>query len=95
MMEIKQNKQREKQMEKTNLDSLNELLGAVRASQFIVGSFSADKGLSFSANPVFHNSPTTARTECKRLASIYPGKAFIFVKVAGAELIPTVQSISI
>jgi hypothetical protein len=37
-----------------------------------------------------------ARAECRRLAKLYPGKTFFFVKLEGAEMtVPQPQSISI
>jgi len=70
-------------------------LNNVRAGSFIVGSID-DKGeFGFSTIPVIHPNATSARVECKRLSSTNPGKAFIFVQLRGAELVPMNTSISI
>jgi hypothetical protein len=70
-------------------------LDQVRIGGFIVGSIDENASVSFSSIPRIHETATDARTECKRLAASQPGKAFIFVKLAGAELIPAAKSISI
>jgi hypothetical protein len=84
-----------------NLNTMNDklntqsaFLSAVRSAYFIVGSVDASGSLSFAANPAKHENSSLARLECKRLAAAYPGKAYIFVKFAGAELVPN-QYISI
>lgn len=70
-------------------------LANVRNGKYIVGSIDIERGLSFNSNPATHDTPQTARTECARLAKMYPGKAFVFVKMAGAELVPVSQTVSI
>lgn len=70
-------------------------LNEVRRGGFIIGSIDASANVSFAINPVIHNDAQSARAECKRLAGINPGKAFIFVKLVGAELVPTQRAISI
>ena len=70
-------------------------LANVRNGKYIVGSIDIEGGLSFSAFPATHDTPQTARTECARLAKLHPGKAFTFVKFAGAELVPVARTISI
>ena len=64
-------------------------LDQVRQGGFIVGSIDTIGSISFSSNPVVHSTATQARAECARLARIHPGKAFVFVKLAGAEMVPT------
>ena len=44
---------------------------------------------------MIHTDALAARTECKRLATARPGKAFIFVKLAGAEMVPAQRAVSI
>ena len=70
-------------------------LDQVRQGGFIVGSIDDNASVSFSSTPRIHNTAQEARTECKRLATAQPGKAFIFVKLAGAELVPQATTISI
>ena len=60
-----------------------------RAESYIVGSVSEAGYISFNTNPVLHSSPNSARTECKRLAGLSPGKLFVFVRLVGAEMVPT------
>ena len=64
-------------------------LDNVRKGVFIVGSIDEQGTISFAPNPMVHADATAARTECKRLAQVRPGKAFTFVKFAGAEMVPT------
>lgn len=68
---------------------------SIKAGKFIVGSFTEQSGLSFSEKPVTHDTAIEARTECKRLAKLNPGKLFVFVKLAGAELLPVNTTVSI
>lgn len=70
-------------------------LDQVRQGGFLVGSIDDNATVSFSSTPRIHNTAGEARTECKRLAATQPGKAFIFVKLAGAELVPQTTSVSI
>ena len=70
------------------LHNIETALNAIRAKNFIVGSIGPSNGISFSANPVLHTSAQTARAECSRLAKTYPGKVYVFVQLAGAELVP-------
>jgi len=58
----------------------------VRNKQYIVGSFAPGAGVSFNPTPTVQYSIGQARTECKRLAKLYPGKTFFFVKMEGAEM---------
>jgi transaldolase len=69
-------------------------LEAVRAGALIIGTIDKQGSVSFAADPVVHSDATAARAECKRLAQRNPGKAFVFVKLIGAEMVPT-NSISI
>ena len=70
-------------------------LDQVRQGGYIVGSIDANATVSFSGTPRIHNTTQEARLECKRLAASQPGKAFIFVKLAGAELVPQATAVSI
>ena len=69
-------------------------LDQIRQGGFIIGSVDTEGKISFSPNPIVHYGEQPARTECKRLAIQNPGKAFIFVKLAGAELVPESKPIS-
>lgn len=76
----------------------NEIIAhdAVRNKQYIVGSFHATTGISFSNAPAVQYSPMQARAECKRLAKMYPGKTFVYVQLQGAEMtVPQPQTVSI
>lgn len=69
---------------------------AIRNRQYIVGSFSPTTGISFSTEPTIQYSSMQARTECKRLAKMYPGKTFVYVQLQGAEmLVPQPTTVSI
>ena len=70
-------------------------LNNVRNGKFIIGSISTTGELSFSNTPATHDTPQSARVECARLAKLHPGKAFVFVKFTGAELVPMTRTISI
>ncbi len=63
-------------------------LQAVREGKIVVGSIDANGNFSMSASPVAHSFPSEARAECRRLAKLYPGKAFIMLTLEGAELVP-------
>ena len=87
---------KQEKMEKTQKINHQQLaLDHVRANVYIVGSIDQNGSISFSANPMVHHNPQDARKECKRLASINTGKAFVFVRMVGAELVPTAQAVSI
>ena len=79
----------------TKAANINAAIDHIKHGRFIVGSFSADLGLSFSETPAVHFDSGSARKECKRLAAMHPGKLFLFVKLSGAEMMPTVQSVSV
>lgn len=69
---------------------------AIRNKQLIVGSFHPTTGMSFSNTPTVQYSAAQARAECKRLAKIYPGKTFFYVRLEGAELtVPQPTTVSI
>jgi hypothetical protein len=82
----------EKQMEQTKQ---NMALDNVKAGKFIVGSVDFSGAVSFSSYPVPHDTAQQARSECRRLSALNSGKAFIFAKLTGAELVPMSKSISI
>jgi hypothetical protein len=84
-----------KMMDVKKENSLNPVLDNIRAGHFIVGSFSTPGGLTFSSSPVLHTSADAARIECKRLASLNPGRLYLFVRLSGAELVPTQHSVSV
>jgi len=69
---------------------------AIRDGKFIVGSIDKYGAVSFSESPALHDTPASARAECKRLAAATAGKTYIFVRLAGAErVIPTPNTLSI
>lgn len=68
---------------------------SVKSNNFIVGSVSTDGTLSFSINPMQHVTAGAARAECARLARINPGRLYIFVQLAGGELVPIMSTLSI
>lgn len=69
-------------------------LQAVKQHDIIIGSFDSNGFFSAAQNPSPHPTVVEARTECKRLARLTPGKAFVFLTLSGAEMVP-VQTISI
>ena len=85
-------KYNEQAMEQTGQDVV---LDSVRRGLFMVGSVDVNGVVSFATKPIMHDNAHAARAESKRLAAANPGKAFIFVKLAGAELIPSARTISI
>ena len=78
----------------TTIHTQTDAISAIRAKQFIIGSISANGGISFSLTPAVHNTATEARKECKRLAQLSSGKMYFFVQLSGAEMVP-VTSVSI
>ncbi len=62
------------------------LHSTIRNKQYIVGSFTPGVGISFNTTPTVQYSTMLARSECKRLAKLYPGKTFFFVKLEGGEM---------
>lgn len=65
------------------------LISAIKIRSFIVGSQDPVTGsISFAAHPATHSTSSAARTECKRLAAMSPGKLYLFVELVGAELVP-------
>lgn len=66
-----------------------EAINATRAGQYVIMSVSSNGDFSMSVSPVPHANALLARAECQRLASINPGKLFVFVKLAGGEMVPT------
>jgi len=67
---------------------------AIKNQLFIVGSISSSGDVSFNPNPAIHLCASDARLECKRLAVNTPGKLYVFVKLAGAEMSPIASTIS-
>ena len=63
-------------------------ISAIRSGHFLVGSIAANGDFSVSASPVVHTNAISARSESKRLAASSPGKAFVILKLNGAELVP-------
>ncbi len=77
-----------KEPKMNSISTQNEAIQAIKSQFYIVGSVDSSGNLSFSSNPVIQASVPSARAECKRLASITPGKMYVFVKLCGAELVP-------
>lgn len=77
-----------KEPKMNSISTQNEAISAIKSQFYIVGSVDSSGNVSFSANPVLQGSVASARAECKRLASITPGKMYVFVKFCGAELVP-------
>lgn len=78
-------------LEKQKMEKMtnqNHALNSVRNGGFIICSIDKSGNLSFALNPIVHSDANAARAECRRLAGINRGKAFIFVKLSGAELVP-------
>lgn len=75
--------------------NLNNVIDHIKAGQYMVGSFTPSKGLSFSATPAIHNTEASARKECYRLAQVNPGSLYLFVKLCGGEMVPTVSNVSV
>ena len=56
----------------------------ISARNYIVGSVDFDGYWSFAGKPVFHATEADAKRECDRLARANSGKAYVYVKLAGA-----------
>lgn len=73
-------------MNNTKINNETALHSAVRNNLYIIGSFHPSTGISFNATPTVQYSTMQARAECKRLAKLYPGKTFVFVRLQGGEM---------
>jgi hypothetical protein len=78
----------------TALRTQADALSAIRSKEFVIASVSVSGDFSMSESPVTHDTVMEARVEAKRLARLSPGKAFVILQLAGAEMVPT-NSISI
>lgn len=83
----------EKKMNSTIITQ-SDAINAVRSGMYIIGTFNNTGNFSASQSPVVHSTAGEARIEAKRLAKLSPGIAFVILKLAGAEMVPT-NSISI
>lgn len=79
----------------TKLTSQADAVQAVRASGLFIGSVDASGNFSVASNPTIQLNGTEARAEAKRLAKTNPGKMFFIGQLRGAELVPTVATLSI
>lgn len=73
----------------TTLRTQADAFSAIKQNQFVIGSVAANGDFSLSASPVPHSDAGTARLEANRLARLSPGKAFVIMKLHGAEMVPT------
>ena len=73
-------------MNNTKITNESTLHSTIRNKQFIIGSFNPATGVSFNTNPTVQYSMMQARGECRRLAKLYPGKTFFFVKLEGGGM---------
>lgn len=73
-------------MNHTKISNESTLHNAIRNKQYIIGSFNPATGVSFNNAPTVQYSMMQARGECRRLAKLYPGKTFFFVKLEGGEM---------
>ena len=72
----------------SKINTQQDAINSVKSGWFIIGSVSATGDVSFSSIPTLQYNAQDARTECKRLATLTPGKLYIFVKLSGGELVP-------
>jgi len=79
---------------RTNLTNSN-IETYVRKHSYIVGSVSADDGLSIATAPVLHATIIEARAECQRLAKLNPGKNFIALQLGALERVAYQPNVSI
>lgn len=68
----------------TTTMSQTSALQSVSARNYIVGSIDFGGYWSFAPKPVFHATESEAKRECDRLARANIGKAYVYVKLAGA-----------
>lgn len=85
----------ENMTETQRLNTQANFIIAVRKNYFVVGSVDDRGTMSFASNPVVHGGASAARAECARLAKLNPGKLYIFVQLAGGEMVPATQTVSI
>ena len=83
------------QMTSTKMTTQTQAISAIRGSNFIVGSVDSLGNFSIASNPAIQYDAGAARTECKRLAKLSPGKLYFFTRFAGAEMVPTTPTVSI
>ena len=74
-------------MNKTSINSVQALLQAAKGNGFIVASFTENGGLSVASQPVVHTTASLARQESERLATLNPGKYYIFLQVRGGQFV--------
>ena len=70
-------------------------ISATRGNNYVIMSCDSNGNMSMAANPVVHYASASARAECARLAKINPGKLFVYAKLAGGEMVPFSNTISI
>ena len=72
----------------TKLNTQNDFIQAIKNRNYIIGSVTSTGTLSFADNPIKHTDPMSARAEVQRLSRLNRGKMYLFVELAGAELVP-------
>lgn len=70
-------------------------VSAVRGNNIVLMSCDSQGVMSMASSPAVHYTPASARAECARLAKINPGKLFVYAKLAGGEMVPFSNTISI
>lgn len=75
--------------ELNKLTTQSDALAAIRLQRYVIGSVNQNGDFSIAVSPMPHSLASDARLECKRLAKLNPGKAFIIMSLEGAELVPT------
>jgi hypothetical protein len=68
-------------------------LAQVKARKFIIGTIDYNGYFSLSSRPFYHGTDLEAKRECTRLATLNPGKAFIYMQLAGGAMLPAVTEI--
>lgn len=71
--------------ESVNKMSQEKALAQVSRRRYIVGSINESGLFSIAATPVEHLDPKSAQIERERLATAYPGKAFVTLQFVGAS----------
>lgn len=65
------------------MNKTEEFKNQIVAKNWIVGSWNAQSGISFSANPYWHSDEDSAKTEAQRLAKLDTSKIYVWLQVRG------------
>lgn len=78
-----------KVMNHTKLNTEYNMHNAIKANNYMIGSFTAAGGVSFAQYPAVQYNEMQARAECRRLAEMNKNKTYFYVRLCGAEKVIT------